>query len=258
MAVLSKGTTFANGDQVTAAKLNNLVDASTFVSGAVDNISTQLSGGGIIVKDGGVSTAKLADNAVTTIKITDSNVTKAKIENVADMKVLGNTSGSATAPQEVSILDDDTMATASATTLATSESIKAYVDSIRPKFVVLTGGTNSLSGGGGSGTSTATFNIADFTSADSDFGTDKITGIVFRGFTASSQNESTVLVTLPDGTYTDVSRSAAFGSNDSIRDASTFTIPINDGQTSFSIQVTNGFTDATSWIIRGAIIQPNL
>lgn len=133
MAVLSKGHTFANGDQVTAAKLNNLVDASTFVSGAVDNISTQLSGGGIIVKDGGVSTAKLADSAVTTNKIANSNVTKAKIENVADMKVLGNTSGSATAPQEVSILDDDTMATASATTLATSESIKAYVDSA-PNF----------------------------------------------------------------------------------------------------------------------------
>jgi hypothetical protein len=193
-------------------------------------------------------------------KLLNSSITKAKIENVADMKVLGNTSGSATAPQEVSILDDDTMATASATTLATSESIKAYVDSIntRPKFVVLTGGTHTLSGGGGSGTSTKTFNIADFTSADSDFGTDKITGIVFRGFTASTQNESIVLVTLPDGTYTDVSRAAAFGSGDSIRDASTFTIPINDGQTSFSIQVTNGFTDATSWIIRGAIIQPNL
>jgi hypothetical protein len=77
MAVLSKGTTFANGDQVTAAKLNNLVDASTFVSGAVDNISTQLSGGGIIVKDGGVSTAKLADSAVTAIKIASDALTAA-------------------------------------------------------------------------------------------------------------------------------------------------------------------------------------
>lgn len=77
MAVLSKGTTFANGDQVTAVKLNNLVDASTFVSGAVDNISTQLSGGGIIVKDGGVSTAKLADSAVTAIKIASDALTAA-------------------------------------------------------------------------------------------------------------------------------------------------------------------------------------
>jgi hypothetical protein len=162
MAVLSKGTTYANGDQVTSGGLNNLVDNATFVSGAVDGVSTQLSSGAIIVKDGGVSTAKLADNAVTTAKITnsnvttakiadanvttakiadsnvttakiaDSNVTKAKIEDVANMKVLGNTSGSATAPQEVSVLDEDNMASNSATSLATQQSIKAYVDSAAP------------------------------------------------------------------------------------------------------------------------------
>lgn len=107
MAVISKGQTFAAGDQVTALKLNNLADNATFTSGAVDNVSTQLSGGSIVVKDGGVTTAKLNDGAVTTAKITDSNVTFAKLTDV---------------------IDDDTMATASDTTLATSESIKAYVD----------------------------------------------------------------------------------------------------------------------------------
>ena len=242
MAVITKGNTFANGDQVTAGSLNNLVDNAAFASGAVDNVSTQLSGGAVIVKDGGVSNAKIADDsvtttkiadaqivtakiadaqittakiansnvttakiansnvttakiadsnittakiadsnvttakiaddavstaklpdsavttakindgAVTTAKITDSavttakladsnvttskiangNVTKAKIENVANMKVLGNTSGSATAPQEVSILDDDTMSSNSATALATQQSIKAYVDNSVP------------------------------------------------------------------------------------------------------------------------------
>jgi hypothetical protein len=88
MAVISKGQTFATGDQVSALKLNNLADNATFASGAVDNVSTQLSGGAIVVKDGGVTFAKLSD-----------------------------------------VNDDPTMATASATTLATSESIKAYVDS---------------------------------------------------------------------------------------------------------------------------------
>lgn len=128
MAVISKGTTFATGDQVTALKLNDLADAATFASGAVDSVSTQLSGGAIIVKDGGVSTAKIADDAVTTAKIADSNVTKAKIEDVANMKVLGNTSGSATAPQEVSVLDEDNMSSDSATAIATQQSIKSYVD----------------------------------------------------------------------------------------------------------------------------------
>lgn len=119
MAVISKGTTFANGDQVTATKLNDLADSAAFVSGAIDNVSTQLSGGAIIVKDAGISTAKIAD----------SNVTKAKIENVADYKVLGNVSGGSAAPAEVAILDEDTMSSDSATSLATQQSIKAYADS---------------------------------------------------------------------------------------------------------------------------------
>jgi hypothetical protein len=46
------------------------------------------------------------------------------------MKVLGNTSGSAAAPQEVSILDEDDMSSDSATALSTQQSIKAYVDSV--------------------------------------------------------------------------------------------------------------------------------
>jgi len=107
MAILNKGQTFSDGEQVTSTKLNTAVDGATFASGAVDDVSTQLSGGAIIVKDGGVANAKLAADAVTTAKIADSAVAFAKLDDV---------------------IDDDTMATASATTLATSESIKAYVD----------------------------------------------------------------------------------------------------------------------------------
>ena len=60
MAILSKGNTFATGDQVTALKLNNLVDNATFASGAVDDSTTQLDNSGrIIVKDGGITSAKL-------------------------------------------------------------------------------------------------------------------------------------------------------------------------------------------------------
>lgn len=128
MAILNKGQTFSDGEQVTSAKLNTLVDGSTFASGAVDDVSTQLSGGAIIVKDGGITTSKIVDGNITTSKIADSNVTKGKIENVANMKVLGNTSGSSAAPQEVSILDEDDMASNSNTAIPTQQSVKSYVD----------------------------------------------------------------------------------------------------------------------------------
>ena len=98
MAIINKGKSFSNGEQLTANKLNQVIDNATFTTSAVDNLSTKLAGGAIIVMDGGVTTAKLADANVTFAKLTD-------------------------------VIDDDTMATASATKLATSKSIKAYVDS---------------------------------------------------------------------------------------------------------------------------------
>ena len=144
MAILSKGKDFDTGEQVTATKLDNLVDNAIFASGAVDNVTTQINGSGqLIVKDSGVSTVKIADDAVTTAKILNSNVTKAKIENLADYKVLGNVSGGAAAPSEVAILDEDNMASDSATSLATQQSIKAYVDA--PKDKCLVGITTNLS-----------------------------------------------------------------------------------------------------------------
>ena len=128
MAILNKGQTFSDGEQVTSSKLNTLVDGATFATGAVDDVSTQLSGGSIIIKDGGITTAKIADSNVTTAKIADSNVTKGKIENVANMKVLGNTSGSSAAPQEVSVLDEDDMASNSNTAIPTQQSVKTFVE----------------------------------------------------------------------------------------------------------------------------------
>jgi len=136
MAIINKGTAFSNGEQLSASKLNSLVDAATFGTNSVDNASTIVNANGAIaVRDSGVTAAKLATGAVTTAKILDANVTKAKIENVADYKVLGNVSGAAAAPAEVSILDEDDMTSDSATALATQQSIKAYVDSSAQTFV---------------------------------------------------------------------------------------------------------------------------
>ncbi len=77
MPILTKGVDFTTGDQVTAANLDNLVDAATFAAGAVDNSTTQLSSGAIIVKDGGITGAKLASNIAisSTGAITGSTIT---------------------------------------------------------------------------------------------------------------------------------------------------------------------------------------
>lgn len=129
MPIINKGTAFSNGEQLSASKLNDLVDGATFGIDSVDNASTIVNASGaIIVRDSGITAAKLDTNAVTTAKILNANVTKAKIENVADYKVLGNVSGAAAAPAEVAILDEDDMVSNSATALATQQSIKAYVD----------------------------------------------------------------------------------------------------------------------------------
>jgi hypothetical protein len=63
MAILSKGYTFTSTEQVTSTKLGNLVDNSTFASGAVDGVTTELSGGSIIVKNGGITPTKLSTGA---------------------------------------------------------------------------------------------------------------------------------------------------------------------------------------------------
>ena len=136
MPIINKGTSFSNGEQLTADKINNLLDLATFNQSATDSASTTVnSASQIVVADSGVTTAKLATDAVETAKIKDANVTKAKIEDVADYKVLGNVSGATAAPAEVSILDEDDMTSDSATALATQQSIKAYVDSSAQTFV---------------------------------------------------------------------------------------------------------------------------
>ena len=118
MAIINKGTAFSNGEQLSANKLNSLVDGATFGTDSVDNASTIVNANGAItVRDSGVTDAKLASGAVSTAKIAADAVTTAKIldANVTFAKL-------------TDVIDDDTMAAATDSTLATSESIKAYVD----------------------------------------------------------------------------------------------------------------------------------
>jgi microcystin-dependent protein len=105
---------------VTASKLAS--DSITTAKIADNNVTTAK------IADSNITTAKIADSNITTAKIADSNVTKAKIEDLSDYTVLGNVSGGAAAPAEVSILDEDDLSSDSATALPTQQSVKAYVD----------------------------------------------------------------------------------------------------------------------------------
>ena len=108
-----------------------------------------------------------------------------KLEDVADMKVIGNTSGSAAAPQEVSVLDEDNMSSDSNTALATQQSIKAYVLSIVNQY----------------------FHLQETESSGVDSSTTLISNAYTKRPVASVSNNitgasvSSGVITLPAGTY---------------------------------------------------------
>ena len=67
MSVITKGKTFVNGEQLTAGKLNQMLDAATFSSAAVDNTKTTLSGGAITIAPNGITTTEIAQSFLDTI-----------------------------------------------------------------------------------------------------------------------------------------------------------------------------------------------
>jgi hypothetical protein len=114
MAIITTGTNFNPTQTVTSTELNNIANAATF-DDPVDDSTLELHiDGKLRIKDAGITPALIAGDAVTTPAILDANVTFAKLTDV---------------------IDDDTMATATDTTLATSESIKAYIDKLKPNIV---------------------------------------------------------------------------------------------------------------------------
>ena len=220
-----------------------------------------------------VVTAASAASAVSvddvTIGLTSAN--KAQIIDLAvtNAKLAGSITqdklaGSIATSKLAEVIDDDTFTTGvSATSLASSESIKAFVQGMRPKFVALTGGTTDLTKTNPSNGSTAVYNIADFTSSDSDYGTNghlKITGLIVEGVVACRTNTNLISASLPDGSTTQICRTVDTGDN-GVSDAATAFIPINSDTSTFTLTYTvNNTTFSTHCqsIIKGAIIVPNL
>ena len=67
MSVITKGKTFANGEQLTAGKLNQMLDAAVFSSAAVDNTKTTLSGGAITIAPSAITATEVAQSFLDTI-----------------------------------------------------------------------------------------------------------------------------------------------------------------------------------------------
>ena len=124
-------STSANGDVIT-------LDVN------VDNATIEINSDSLRVKDLGIVTGKLANSAVTTVKINTNAVTFDKLQQVANLTVIGNVSGATANPAEVTIITD--LATASSTTLATSQSIKSYIDANVGNLGNIEGGWDASSG----------------------------------------------------------------------------------------------------------------
>ena len=125
--------TFATNEVITSTLMNNIIDETLFTADAIASGNTTLALTAGKMKVGTITSNEMGAGSVTTNAIASSSsattgVTYAKLQYVANMKALGNTSGSLGVVSEVSILDEDNMVSDSATSLATQQSIKAYTD----------------------------------------------------------------------------------------------------------------------------------
>ena len=123
-----------SGDATIAAS-----GALTLEAGAVedsmlnDDVAAGLAGVGLAASSGVLSVGvdgtgiEIDSDA---LRLKDSGVTLTKMANLANMRVIGNVSGSPAAPAAITILDEDNMSSNSSTSLASQQSIKAYVDSV--------------------------------------------------------------------------------------------------------------------------------
>jgi hypothetical protein len=136
------GITTATGSALTGGGTSGNLTLAV----SVDNVTLEITGNSINVKDLGITTAKLAAGAVTDAKITTNTIALNKITQIGSLKVLGNLSGATANVSEVSVITDTTLSTATNTNLPTSSAVKGYVDAAIAGLGNLEGGWNASSG----------------------------------------------------------------------------------------------------------------
>ena len=251
MAAIDTGKSFANGEQLTAAKLNQMFGNSTFAAGAVDNSTMTLN-----------SLGQLAVNQITTTNIPANAVQTSDLAEVQSNQFLGRT---ATGTGDVSAID-----------------ISAIATLLRPSGTTATGGTTQTNGSDGtfspaenrsnlnrqvtSGTTDTSFvyNINEFTGTASDFHYSKITGILVRTVVSSDGSTNGISVMNSPifgsryilGVYKDETGESG-GQRVKIQPMNW--IPIAPSETTFTIQhVRNDTSRGTEHSIVGFTYMPNL
>ena len=80
MGVVNTTYTFTSTDTITSAKMNNIIDETTFTGDAIQGTTLQVvSPGKLAVSAGGITSNELASNSVTSANIVDASITNAKL-----------------------------------------------------------------------------------------------------------------------------------------------------------------------------------
>ena len=101
MAAVDTGKSFANGEQLTAAKLNQMFGNSTFAAGAVDNSTMTVN-----------SLGQLAVNQVTSSNIATNAINLDDIQQIDTDKVLGRLSAETGNVEQITVDEDLTSVSA--------------------------------------------------------------------------------------------------------------------------------------------------
>lgn len=263
MSVINKGTSFSNGEQLTAKKINDMVDLAAFDQSATDSASTTVNTSGqIVVADGGINSAKLATGAIATSNLEDSTsktdgVTLPKIQFIDTAKVLGRTTAGEGNVEELDFKTETDMVSDSDTAVASQKSIKAYVDAnaSTPSYVGISSNSSLTITQTDTSTTTHTYPIANFVGTG--FNAAKVTGFYVQ-ITASCRRLSTktiadVKATFPDGSdHILLGHSCDQPEDQTSESRGTVFCPVSIGQTNLVIKPTlSGNTRTTTFTIVG-------
>jgi hypothetical protein len=135
MGAVNTTYTFLATDTITSTKMNNIIDETTLTADAISGTTLEVTGTGKL---------KIRAQGITSNELASGAVTYTKVQSISSMTALGNVTGATDLISEVPILDEDNMVSDSATSLATQQSIKAYVDNklVRGTALDTTSGTS--------------------------------------------------------------------------------------------------------------------